>query len=125
MKKLSSYAAPLAGTCTILLADFAIIEIQYPNFKAGSIVFLILYNLLVLLALWSLLSALINDPGYIPIHYQYDLSNMSRLVRALYQQVFNLKNENLDFPKDGDLRKFQEMKRIPQYTLTLPLLRGD
>ena len=85
MKYLSSYAAPIAGVFTILLADFAIIEIQYPKFSAGSIVFLNFYNILVLLTLWSLLSALINDPGYIPKHYQYNTLNMSKLLKALYQ----------------------------------------
>ena len=43
------------------------------------------YNILVLLTLWSLLSALINDPGYIPKHYQYNTLNMSKLLKALYQ----------------------------------------
>lgn len=91
--KLKSYLAPVCAVAAIAFADYCIIVIQ-PH--ADKYIWIAIYNLIVALALWSLISTFLSDPGYVPINGKYDLSNMPRLVASLYQQISKYQNVKVD-----------------------------
>ena len=72
MKKLSSYTAPIFGILCLLLADYTVFKIQ-PVYDTGAVIFYVIYNLLILLTIWSLASTLFSDPGFIPLKYKYNM----------------------------------------------------
>jgi hypothetical protein len=99
-KKITSYSAPFFGVCTLIFSDFTVIIMNLP-LSNSSISFIVLYNILVFLALWSLFSAMWCDPGFIPRDSVYDLSKMSRLTAALYKNVSKYQDIKIDITKAG------------------------
>ena len=90
MKNLCSYLAPVLGLTVLILCD-AVFFIVYlhpeETVKIRGLVFLSIYNIIMLLAIFSLLMTWCGNPGYIPKGYCYDSSKLSLLTHALYKNV--------------------------------------
>ncbi len=82
--KISSYLAPICAVSAIVFADYCIIVIQPYD---TNYVWITVYNIIVVFALWSLISTYFSDPGFVPANGKYDLSRMPRLVASLYEQT--------------------------------------
>jgi hypothetical protein len=48
------------------------------------------------MSVWSLISTMCSDPGYIPVSYEYDANNMTRTTQALYNFVQLHKDAKLE-----------------------------
>jgi hypothetical protein len=68
----------------IAFADFCVILIQ-PVYNTTTYTWLGFYNAIAALALWSLVSTYLSDPGYVPRDCKYDLNKMPRLVASMYK----------------------------------------
>ena len=75
---------PIFVVCIILFCDFVLIISQKDLKSTGSLVAVILYNIVVFMALWSLLATMVSDPGFVPKGYRYDFTMMTRLTKQLY-----------------------------------------
>jgi hypothetical protein len=65
MKSLGSYIAPVVGITTLMICDAAFILLNYKwsSISPASVFFIIVYNVLVLMALFSHMIAMWSDPG--------------------------------------------------------------
>ena len=72
MKDISSRIAPLIGMSAIAFCDFAIFKMNFVTFGIHSypilLSFLSVYNLLIVMVLWSLFATMCCDPGYVPLN---------------------------------------------------------
>lgn len=86
MKDLQSYIAPVVGLCVLGLADYSFISINLARsgFESWEITLVVVYNFLVFMSVWSLMSAMCKDPGYIPYNYTYAQSKLSSAAKVLY-----------------------------------------
>lgn len=90
MKNLCSYLAPIAGLGVLVLCDFAVFSVYihpHEQLKLKIFLYLIVYNVLVFMAILSLLMTWCGNPGFIPKGYCYDSSKLSILTQALYKYV--------------------------------------
>jgi len=81
MSKFCSLMMPLLVVCLISLCDFALIILQEKPYSPGSLVAIILFNVGVFLAIWSLLATMLSDPGFLPLGYRYDTTMMTRITK--------------------------------------------
>ena len=81
MFKCGSLLMPLLVFCLISLCDFALILLQDKPYSPGSLVAIIIYNVGVFLAVWSLLATMLSDPGFLPLGYRYDTTMMTRITK--------------------------------------------
>lgn len=65
----------------ILLCDFTLIISQANLTAIGSIVVILVYNVFVIMALWSLIATMVSDPGFVPKGYRYDFTRLTRLTK--------------------------------------------
>lgn len=110
MKKFCSYAAPICGILTILITDAIMNDIQPKPLDSATWSLLIIYNIFVCLALWSLGSVMLGDPGYIPLKYSYNLSEMSGLCAALYRGATLYVDAKVEVPPGSDFKLFKDMR---------------
>ena len=71
----ASYIAPIVNLVLFVLCDSVFIYLNiktFYNIKVVAIFFIGVYNLLVIMAIWSLIMALSVDAGSIPLSYNYD-----------------------------------------------------
>lgn len=99
-KKITSYTAPFCGVCTLIICDYVVIMMNWST-GSGATIFIIIYNVFLVLALWSYFGAMWSDPGFVPLEYEYNLSKMSRLTAALYHQSAKYQNEKIDITLAG------------------------
>lgn len=92
----------------IAFADYCVIVIQ-PVYDAATLSWLGFYNAIAALALWSLLSTYLADPGYVPRDCKYDLNKMPRLVASMYQQTSRYQSAKIDISEcQGSFSKYAE-----------------
>ena len=70
----ASYIAPIVNLFLFVLCDSVFIFLNLKTFSntAAAMFFIGVYNLLVIMAIWSLFMALSVDAGSIPLSYNYD-----------------------------------------------------
>lgn len=78
--------------CDYLLLFTSILTITYADFcfvvmNLDQIVQLVCFNVLVFMAMWSLLATFLTDPGFIPMHYRYDDANINETDLALKKAI--------------------------------------
>ena len=70
----ASYIAPIVNLVLFVLCDSVFICLNLLTFSnlVVALFFIGVYNLLVIMAIWSLIMALSVDAGSIPLSYNYD-----------------------------------------------------
>ena len=72
---------PILVTLLIFFCDYALIILHQEPYSISSKVAIGLYNVGVVMAIWSLFATTLSDPGFLPKGYRYDTTMMTRLVR--------------------------------------------
>ena len=57
-------------------------------------IYIVLYELIVIMVLWCLFRLVVSDPGYIPQDYRYDVETLDALDKALYRAVEESSSEH-------------------------------
>jgi len=84
MKDCTSYVAPLVGLVVLVTCDYQFWLINYTgSYNYLNLPLLLIYNLLCLMAVWSLLMTMCSNPGHLPKNYHYDFEQLSRTTAAL------------------------------------------
>jgi hypothetical protein len=69
-KSCYSYALPFCSLLVILYSDLIVVILNLPTDKSwGDFVFILFYNLIAFMAIWSHLTTMLTDPGYVPKGY--------------------------------------------------------
>ena len=69
----ASYIAPIVNLFLFLICDLVFIALNLEYFSPLLAMFFIgVYNILVIMGIWSLIMALSVDAGSIPLSYNYD-----------------------------------------------------
>jgi hypothetical protein len=90
MTKFCSKLLPVVDVIVIIFCDIGFLLIQTASWDThtiSTVVSVIIFNILVFMALWSLFASLLSDPGYIPINYTYDESKFSKIVAQIFTFV--------------------------------------
>jgi hypothetical protein len=106
MPRCGSLVLPLFVVCIILLCDFALIILQDQPYSTGPLIAIILYNLGVFMAIWSLFATMVSDPGFLPQGYRYDTTMMTRLSRQLYSFASEHQDVTIAVDKTATLSEY-------------------
>jgi hypothetical protein len=86
MKDCTSYVAPLVGLAVLITCDYQFWSINNTGtLNYLNIPLLLIYNLICLMAIFSLLMTMFSNPGHLPKNYHYDSSQLSRTTAALFK----------------------------------------
>jgi hypothetical protein len=86
MKDCQSYIAPFVGIAIVIACDYSFCTINYADeFHWIDLALIVVYNILAVMAVWSLMMTLLSDPGYVPKGHDYNKSHLSKTTLALFK----------------------------------------